>query len=76
MEKTTPTTQELRLTMRHVAHAIAEQKREGLNLSDATIADLYSAARGEIDTDEVVPPVFHKRSYSPPRCWWRICSTK
>lgn len=44
---------EIRLNMRAVRHAIAQQELEGLTVSPETIADMESAARGEIDTDEV-----------------------
>jgi Antitoxin VbhA len=48
------TKQEIQRNMRAVAHAIAQQELEGLKVSEATVADLYRAARGEIDTDEVI----------------------
>ncbi len=51
---TTLTEQEIQRNMRDVAHAIAQQELEGLQVTDATIADLHRAARGEIDTEEVI----------------------
>jgi hypothetical protein len=44
---------DIQRNMRAVAHAIAQQELEGLTVPAATVADLYRAARGEIDTDEV-----------------------
>ena len=40
--------------MRAAGHVIAQQELEGLKVTDSTIADLHRAARGEIDTDEVI----------------------
>jgi hypothetical protein len=51
---TTVTEQEIQRNMRAVAHAIGQQELEGLTVSDATVADLHRAARGEIDTNEVI----------------------
>ena len=45
---------DIQRNMRAVAHAIAQQELEGLTVPAATVADLYRAARGEIDTDEVM----------------------
>lgn len=52
------TQQEIQRNMRSVAHAIAQQKLEGLKVSDATVEDLHRAARGEIDTDEVIRNIY------------------
>ena len=46
--------------MRAVAHAIAQQELEGLTVPAATVADLYRAARGEIDTDEVIRNIYRR----------------
>ena len=51
---TTLSEQEIQRNMRAVAHAIAQQRLEGLTVSDATIADLHRAARGEIGTEQVI----------------------
>lgn len=48
--------EKLRRNMRGVRHAIAQQELEGLTVSEETVADLYSVARGEIDTNEVRRP--------------------
>lgn len=45
---------DIQRNMRAVAHAIAQQELEGLTVPAATVADLHRAARGEIDTDEVM----------------------
>ena len=46
--------QDIRRNTRAVAHAIAQQALEGLKVTPETVADLHRAARGEIDTDEVI----------------------
>lgn len=46
--------------MRAVAHAIGQQELEGLKVPASTVADLYRAARGEIDTDEVIRNIFRR----------------
>jgi hypothetical protein len=46
--------------MRSVAHALAQQELEGLKVTAATVADLRRAARGEIDTDEVVRNIYRR----------------
>jgi hypothetical protein len=51
---TTLSEQDVRRNMRAVAHAIAQQELEGLKVPESTVADLYRAARGEIETDEVI----------------------
>jgi hypothetical protein len=50
--------------MRDVARVFAER----LNLSEAAVGDLRLAARGEIDTDEVVRGIY-QRIGEPPRQW-------
>ena len=55
---TTPTEQEVQCNMRAVAHAIAQQELEGLTVPESTVADLRRAARGEIDTDEVIRNIY------------------
>jgi len=57
---TTLTEQDLQRNMRAIAHAIAQQELEGLTVTASTVADLHRAARGEIDTDEVIRNI-HRR---------------
>jgi hypothetical protein len=57
---TTLTEQDIRSNMRAVAHAIAQQELEGLKVSAATVADLLRAARGEIETDEVIRNIYRR----------------
>ena len=54
------TEQEIERNMRSVAHAIAQQELEGLEVSKATIEDLQRAARGEIDTDEIIRNIYRR----------------
>jgi hypothetical protein len=56
----TLTEKDIQRNMRDVAHAIAQQELEGLKVTEATIADLQRAARGEIDTDEVVQNIYRR----------------
>jgi hypothetical protein len=51
---TTLTEHEVERNMRAVAHAIAQQVLEGLDVPESTVADLHRAAKGEIDTEEVI----------------------
>ncbi len=44
---TTFTERDIQRNMRSVAHAIAQQELEGLEVPAATVADLHRAARGE-----------------------------
>jgi len=50
----TLTEPDIQRNMRAVAHAIAQQELEGLKVTASTVADLRRAARGEIDTDEII----------------------
>ncbi len=50
----TLTERQIHHNMRSVAHAIAQQELEGLKVTPSTVADLHRAARGEIDTDEII----------------------
>jgi hypothetical protein len=52
--------QEIALNMRAVAHAIAQQELEGLRVPESVVADLHSAARGEIDTEEIIHNIRHR----------------
>jgi len=51
---TTLTEQEIQDNLRGVAHAIAQQELEGLKVPESTVDDLRRAARGEIDTEEII----------------------
>jgi hypothetical protein len=57
---TTLTERDIQRNMRAVAHAIAQQELEGLKVTASTAADLRRAARGEIDTDEVIRNIYHR----------------
>jgi len=57
---TTLTEQEVQHNMRAVAHAIGQQELEGLKVPESTVADLCRAARGEIDTDEVIRNIYRR----------------
>ena len=57
---TTLTEQDLQRNMRAVAHAIAQQELEGLSVTPTTVADLHRAARGEIDTDEIIRNIYRR----------------
>jgi len=48
-----------------VAHAIAQQELEGLQVPESTIEDLRRAARGEIDTDEVIRNIHRRFAHVP-----------
>ncbi len=52
------TEQELQLNLRAVEHAIAQQRLEGLTVSESTIEDMRRAARGEISDDEVIANLY------------------
>jgi antitoxin VbhA-like protein len=54
------TEREIRRNMRSVAHSIAQQELEGLKVTASTVADLHRAARGEIDTGEVIRNIYHR----------------
>ncbi len=58
MTITTLTEQEIERNMRAVAHGIAQQELEGLKVPEATVADLRRAARGEIETEEVIRNIY------------------
>jgi len=57
---TTLTEQEVRRNMRAVAHAIGQQELEGLKVPESTVADLRRAARGEIDTAQVIRNIYRR----------------
>ena len=56
----TLTERDIHRNMRSVAHAIAQQELEGLKVPESTVADLHRAARGEIDTDEVIRNIYRR----------------
>ena len=58
--KTTLTEREIQRNLRAVAHAIGQQELEGLRVPASTVADLHRAARGEIDTDEVIRNIYRR----------------
>ena len=62
---TTLTEQEVERNMRAVAHAIAQQELEGLKEPESTVDDLCRAARGEIDTDEVIRNIYRRFNHVP-----------
>lgn len=57
---TTRTKREIQRNMRSVAQAIAQQELEGLRVPAATVADLHRAARGDIDTGEVIRNIYRR----------------
>lgn len=54
------TERDIQRNMRAVAHAIGQQELEGLKVTASTVADLHRAARGEIDTDEVIRNIYRR----------------
>ena len=62
---TTLTEQEIQHNMRAVAHAMAQQELEGLKVPESTVDDLRRAARGEIDTDEVIRNIYRRFNHVP-----------
>jgi hypothetical protein len=54
------TERDIHRNMRSVAHAIAQQELEGLKVPASTVVDLHRAARGEIDTDEVIRNIYRR----------------
>jgi hypothetical protein len=56
----TLTERDIHRNMRSVAHAIAQQELEGLKVPESTVTDLHRAARGEIDTDEVIRNIYRR----------------
>lgn len=51
---TTARERDIQRNMRAISHAIAQQALEGLKVSAETVADLHRAARGDINTDQVI----------------------
>jgi hypothetical protein len=52
--------EEIALNMRAVAHAIAQQELEGLRVPESVVSDLHRAARGEIDTEQIIRGIRHR----------------
>ena len=59
------TEQEIQNNIRAVAHAIAQQELEGLKVPESTVDDLLRAARGEIDTEEVIRNIYRRFNHVP-----------
>jgi hypothetical protein len=59
------TQEEIQHNMRAVAHAKAQQGLEGLKVPESTVDDLRRAARGEIDTDEVICNIVRRFNHVP-----------
>ena len=57
---TTLTEHEIQRNLRAVAHAIAQQELEGLEVPKSTVDDLRRAARGEIETDDVIRNIYRQ----------------
>jgi hypothetical protein len=48
----------LQWNLRAVDHAIAQQRLEGLTVSESTVADMRRAARGEIPAEQVIANIY------------------
>ena len=59
------TKREIQNNIRAVAHAIAQQELEGLKVPESTVDDLRRAARGEIDTEEVIRNIYRRFNHVP-----------
>jgi hypothetical protein len=62
---TTLTEQQILHNLRAVSHAVAQQELEGLKVPESTVADLRRAARGEIDTAEVIRNIYRQFNHVP-----------
>lgn len=62
---TTLTEKEIQNNMRAVAHAVAQQELKGLKVPESTVDDLRRAARGEIDTGEVIRNIYRRFNHVP-----------
>jgi len=49
---------ELERNLRAVGHAVAQQRLEGLTVSESTVEDMQRAARGEIPASEVIANIY------------------
>ena len=52
------TDMDLERDLRAVDHAIAQQRLEGLTVSEKAVEDMRRAARGEIPADEVIANIY------------------
>jgi hypothetical protein len=52
------TEKELECNLRAVEHAIAQQRLEGLTVSESTVEDMRRAAHCEIPADEVIANIY------------------
>ncbi len=57
-----PSEQDIRRNLQAVANAIAQQRLEGLEPSDALVADLTRAARGEISIHDIIENIAFRHS--------------
>jgi len=55
--------QELVRNLRAVDHAVAQQRLEGLSVSEGTIEDMRRAARGEISAEDVISSIFARLNH-------------
>jgi len=58
------TEREIRRNLRAVDHAIAQQELEGLKVSEETVEDMRRAARGEMDSDEVIRNIYARYAHA------------
>ena len=56
---------ELERNLRAVEHAIAQQRLEGLTVSESTVEDMRRAARGEIADEDVIANIYARYKRSP-----------
>jgi len=61
----TLTDEQVEANLRAVAHAVAQQELEGLTVPEWVVADLRRAARGEIETDEVIRNIHRRLDMRP-----------
>ena len=59
------TDDQIRLKMRAVDHAIAQQALEGLTVSSETVEDLRRAARGEIPSEQAIRNIYARFTHVP-----------
>jgi len=59
------TDEKLESNLRAVEHAIAQQRLEGLSVSEATVVDMQRAARGEIHAEVVISNIYARFSCVP-----------
>ena len=59
------TDDQIRLRMRAVDHAIAQQTLEGLTVSAARVEDLRRAARGDIPSEQAIRNIYARFTHVP-----------